>query len=407
MSNAENINGSNFLQQNFLSTIGILILALIISNTMGCSFSGTGDKKPITEASSSEEDIKYVTVASEKDRFMGWPANNGLWQWDNGKEILVGLTNGNFEEQSGHNIGKEQLTNLARSKDGGHTWVREDPENFVGDNGEVKSSPGNIRFDHPDFALRVAAKGYHGTKDKKGRFFISYDRGKNWEGPYRFNNLNDDQNLEGMEITSRTNYRVTGGNSIQIFMSARKKDIEFGNRLDKPFIAESTDGGKSFQFVSWAVPWTDNYRAVMPSVVQTSDGNLVMALRRRNPRNEEQPCWIDAFVSEDNGQNWSFLSKIGDTGTKNGNPPGLAILKDGRLACAYANRSLSQFLLRFSEDGGSTWGKEIIIRNNPHSYDMGYPQLLQNDQDQLVALYYIATEEHQQSYIEAAILSDF
>lgn len=396
MSNTQNIYRRNFIQQSLLLTIGSLLAGLLISNMVGCSSPDTSNSR----------DIKYITVASEKGRFLGWPANNGMWKWDNGQEILVGFTNGNFEEQSGHNIGDEQLTNLARSKDGGQTWVREDPENFVGDTGEVKPSPGDIHFGHPDFALRVAANGYHGTKDKKGRFFISYDRGKNWEGPYRFNDLNGDKNLEGMQITSRTNYRVTGENAIQIFMSARKKDIEFGNRLDKPFIAESTDGGKSFQFAGWVVPWTDDYRAVMPSVVETNNGKLVMALRRRNPRNDEQSCWIDAFVSDDNGQNWSFLSKIGDTGLNNGNPPGLAVLKDGRLACAYANRSLSQFLLRFSEDGGSTWGKEIIVRDNPHTYDMGYPQLLQNDQGQLVALYYIATEERQQSYIEAAILSD-
>ena len=349
--------------------------------------------------------IKYITVAARQDRFFGWPANNGMWQWDNGREILVGFTNGNFEEQDGHNIGDERLTNLARSTDGGETWVRKDPENFVGDEGEVKPSPGDIRFGHPDFALRVAATGYHGTRDIDGRFFISYDRGKNWEGPYRFNDLNADENLEGMQITSRTNYRITGENSIQLYMSARRRDIEFGNRLDKPFIAESTDGGKSFQFKGWAVPWTDRYRAVMPSVVQTGNGDLVMAVRRRNPWDNEQSCWIDAFMSKDGGRSWSFLSKIGDTGLNNGNPPGLAILEDGRLACCYANRTTSKILLRISENSGASWDQEIVVRDNPFSYDMGYPQLLQNHKGDLVALYYIATEENPLSYIEAAIIS--
>jgi hypothetical protein len=352
-----------------------------------------------------EQHIKYLTVASQQDRFLGWPANNGLWQWEDGREILVGFTNGNFEQQDGHNIGNERLTNLARSTDGGETWTREDPENFVGDNGEVKPSPGNIRFDHPDFALRVAATGYHGTKDQDGRFFISYNRGKDWEGPYRFNELNDDENLEGMQITARTSYRITGENSIQIFMSARKRDIEFGKRLDKPFIAESTDGGKSFQFAGWAVPWTDQFRAVMPSVVQAESGDLVMALRRRNPRDNEQSCWIDAFVSKDEGRTWSFLSKVGDAGLNNGNPPGLAIMEDGRLACCYANRTASKIFLRISENNGISWDQEIVVRDNPFSYDMGYPQLLQNDKGELVALYYISTEETPQSYIEAAIIS--
>lgn len=349
--------------------------------------------------------IEYITVGTQQDRFFGWPANNGMWQWDNGKEILLAFTNGNFEEQDGHNIGEEQLTNLARSTDGGNTWEHHDPENFVGDEGEVKPSPGNIRFGHPDFALRVAARGYHGTKDKNGRFFISYNRGQEWEGPYRFNDLNEVENLEGLEITARTNYRITGDNSIQIFMSARNKEIEFGGRLDKPFIAESSDGGKSFQFAGWAVPWTDQFRAVMPSVVKAANEDLVMALRRRNPRDNEQSCWVDAFVSKDEGVSWSFLAKIGDTGLNNGNPPALAILEDGRLACCYANRTKSKILLRISKNHGVSWDEEIVIRDNPYSYDMGYPQLLQNDKGEIVALYYISTEENPQSYIEAAIIS--
>ena len=102
-----------------------------------------------------------------------------MWKCDNGREILVGFTDGSYQEQSGHNIGKEQLTNLARSKDGGKTWIWEDPDNFVGDDGKVNPSPGNIRFDHPGFALLIAATGYHGTRDKRSRFYISYDRGKN------------------------------------------------------------------------------------------------------------------------------------------------------------------------------------------------------------------------------------
>lgn len=352
-----------------------------------------------------QENIKYVTAAAKPDRFFGWPANNGMWKWDNGREILVGFTNGSYQEQSGHNIGKEQLTNLARSKDGGKSWIREDPNNFVGDDGKVKPSPGNIRFGHPEFALRVAATGYHGTRDKRGHFYISYDRGKKWGGPYRFNKLNDEKNLKGMDITARTNYRVTGENSIQIYMSARRRDFKYANRLDKPFVAESTDGGKSFKFAGWVVPWTDQYRAVMPSVVQAGNGDLVMALRRRNPSKEEQPCWIDAYASKDSGRSWSFLSKVGETGVDNGNPPGLAMLKDGRLACCFANRSSSKIFLRISENNGRSWDQEVVVRDNPFSYDMGYPQLLQNHTGELVALYYIATEECQHSYIEAAIIT--
>ena len=70
-------------------------------------------------------------------------------------------------------------------------------------------------------------------------------------------------------------------------------------------------------------------------------------------------------------------------------------------------RTLSKIFLRFSENNGASWEEEIVVRDNPYSYDMGYPQLLQNSDGDLVALYYISTEECPQSYIEAAIISGF
>lgn len=353
--------------------------------------------------------MEYAVAAAAKGRFMGWPANNGLWSWDEGREILVGYTNGPFVEQRGHNIGTPQLSRLTRSLDGGRTWTTESPENYVGQSGEPVPSPGGIQFDHPDFVLRVAADGYHGTNDPKGNFFYSLDRGKTWLGPYRFNGLHETEELDGLEITARTNYIVTGGDSIQIFMAARNLRIEHGGRRDKAFLVESRDGGATFEFIAWIVPWTDQHRAVMPSAARAEDGSLVVTARRRNPLNETN--WVDAFVSHDDGRSWSFLSRVGGTGAHNGNPPALVRLRDGRLACCYGNRDSEELLLRTSDDGGKTWGEPMVLRQSSTS-DFGYPQLVQNHRGELVALYYLALEtpEHAgttpgESYIEAAILS--
>jgi hypothetical protein len=57
-------------------------------------------------------------------------------------------------------------------------------------------------------------------------------------------------------------------------------------------------------------------------------------------------CWVDAYVSHDDGRTWRFLSKVGDTGQGNGNPPALLRLRDGRLCCAYGNRDRNQLLAR-------------------------------------------------------------
>ena len=393
MKHKKRLNNSDFYSKLRITVTGVILSIFAISIHSSC------------DNSSNDTAVDYVVVASEQDRYFGWPANNGLWSWDNGREILVGHTDGPHDEEGGfHSIGEPQLTKLARSLDGGRTWTSEDPDNFVGKDGEPVAFPGNINFGHSDFALRVSASGYHGNDDPVGRFFISYDRGKTWSGSYLFNELHDAEELEGMRITSRTSYLVTGANSAQIIMTASNPELQHASRRDKPFVAETTDGGKTFKFISWVVPWSDDCnRAAMPSTVRTTDGKIIVAVRVRNPRDGDIPCWIDTYTSEDNGRTWSFLSKVGETGLHNGNPAGLALLSDGRLACSYANRNLRQMLVRFSSDNGKTWGEEIVIRDNQHTYDMGYPQMIQNADGKMVAIYYLAREERPHSYIEAAI----
>jgi hypothetical protein len=356
--------------------------------------------------------IEHGIVAGESGKFCGWPANNGVWTWDDGKEILVGFSFGNFVEQAGHNIeGKTShaggaLSRLARSADGGRTWNVEDPSHFVGDGNEVAPAPGGIAFDHPGFAMRVVGTGYHGTKDPQGSFFVSSDRGKAWRGPFRFGALMDAPNLNEMNCTARTGYLVTGRDSCLVFMSARPK-VNGGSR-DKTFVAETTDGGKTFHFISWIAPLDDPYRAVMPSVAKTTNGTIVAALRRRTTDTDVN--WVDCYGSGDNGRTWSFLSRVGETGDHNGNPPALAILKDGRLACAYGDRTRVKLYARLSADGGKTWADEMVVRDDFQDdkfddKDFGYPRLVQNDRGELVAMYYWATSKQFHHHIAATILS--
>ncbi|MHB1459887.1 MAG: sialidase family protein [Armatimonadota bacterium] len=358
--------------------------------------------------------MKHVIVAGEPGMFAGWPANNGMWSWDHGREILVGFTYGRFIEQAGHNIEGMGDTatglhsRLARSTNGGLSWQVESPEHFVGDGVVATPSPGGFRFNCSSFAMRVVGTGYHGSNDTQGSFYTSVSRGRNWQGPYRFNGLMDDVQLQNMDITSRTEYMVTGEDSCLVFMSGRPR-LNGGGR-DKSFMAETTDGGRHFKFVAWIVPLSDPYRAVMPSVVQLPDGSLVAALRRRNPNDGEQSCWVDCYGSIDHGRSWSFLSRVGDTGGQNGNPPALALLDDGQIACAYGNRDLGRPLLRISTDGGVCWSEELGLRHDfqPDTHgdmDFGYPRLVQNERGDLVVIYYWATTENIHQHIAATIWS--
>lgn len=105
--------------------------------------------------------IKHTIAAIEQDRFHGWPANNGVWQW--GDEILVGYTQGDFTVKKGHNITGNQESLFARSLDGGETWEMFDPDNFLDDENESWLPKGKkylespLNFEHKGFALRIFA----------------------------------------------------------------------------------------------------------------------------------------------------------------------------------------------------------------------------------------------------------
>jgi len=411
------------MTMNTTRTLGIWIAALTMS---GHSLLAAEPSAGNATNPPAPQGAKNVVVFAEPGSFAGWPANNGVWTWNDGKEILVGFTKGPFVEQEGHNIGKTDRKNLlARSTDGGTTWSTEEPSNFVGKSAQPVASPGEINFEAPGFAMRVMADGYHGSTDKIGSFFISEDKGKNWRGPYRFNGLMEDPNLAGTDCTSRTGYLVTGPESCLIFMSARPIDKnkakapQFIDGWDKSYVAETTDGGKSFHFVSWIAPLSSRNRAVMPAVCRLKDGSIVAAMRcnrvERDAKGEGYMAGhVDAYGSADNGKTWSFLSRVGETGgaMQNGNPPALVALKDGRIACAYGDRRTARMIIRLSSDGGKTWGDELVARDDfqrgkDNSSDMGYPRLVTNHENHLVVMYYWATKDNPQGHIAATILTSY
>jgi hypothetical protein len=341
-----------------------------------------------------QDDKRHVLVFGGPGIFCAWPANNGLWSWEN--EILVGFSKRRFAEKDGHNYAdkKSGASVLARSHDGGETWKLEDPENFVGDGGQTTGPPGGINFAHPDFVMRI--------KKEPEQFWYSYDRGHTWKGPHNFGALMNHANLAGKEFSARTDYIVNGPADCFVFLSARKGK----SGSDFTFTTRTTDGGKTFDFVSWIVPPTDPHRGVMPTTVRCSDAKLVTSIRRRTGGGKA--CWVDAYVSNDNGSSWSFLSKVGDTGFWNGNPPALVRMKNGRLCCVYGNRSKKQMIARLSGDEGATWGREIILRDDFQvdsfdDKDFGYPRLVQRPDGKLVAVYYWATRELVEQHIAATI----
>jgi hypothetical protein len=241
----------------------------------------------------------------------------------------------------------------------------------------LEPPPGGIDFSNRDFAYKAQG----------GRFYFSYDRGKNWNGCYASPSLNCPH------LSARTDYIVNGPSDC-LFFSACDLDP------DRAFCYQTTDGGSTFEFLGWMGP-DDGTRSVCSSTVRCSETKLVSAMRRKYPGN-----WVDVFVSHNNGRNWQFLSKVANTdrGDNNGSPPALVRMNDGRLVCAYGYRDEPYGIrAKVSSDDGQTWSGEIHLRDDGLNWDLGYPRTVQRPDGKLVTCYYYCTAQHPQQFIGVTI----
>ncbi|MBE0652995.1 MAG: exo-alpha-sialidase, partial [Bacteroidales bacterium] len=342
--------------------------------------------------------VEHGFAYQEEGRFTGWPANNGAWSW--GNEILVGFVLGYHKTNisGGHAINDDlpSFDAHARSLDGGLTWALETTQKFS--SGTYRVPPG-IPFDHPDFAMRVINE----------RYYVSNDRGKSFYGPIKLHISAPGVKLGNM--TSRTDYIVLGPQECLVFLSTETGLVE-SNYQDRVFCVKTTDGGNIFKFMGWLTADTDK-RSVMPSTIRIAENHLVSVMRRKHEETyEERPSivrnWIEAAESFDNGVTWTNLGKVAatDLGERNGNPPAMVKLEDGRLVVAYGYRDFPQGIrMKVSKDNGHSWGDEIILRSDGAYWDLGYPRMKVNEDGKIVVMYYYTSQQHFAQHIGVTIVN--
>jgi hypothetical protein len=79
-------------------------------------------------------------------------------------------------------------------------------------------------------------------------------------------------------------------------------------------------------------------------------------------------------------------------------------LRDGRLCATYGYREAPYGIrARLSTDNGKTWGREIHVRDDGCTWDIGYTRTFQRTDGKIVTVYYYATAERPEQHIVATI----
>lgn len=362
------------------------------------------------QASAANVGSVYNSVAFHReDAFAGWPANEGSWVW--GDEMLVGFEVGGYDERDDtHSIDRTNAyLAFARSTDGGRSWKTElhpelspptyleDPalfaKNEAAAQAAVKPCEGIADMTAPGFAIKLRGSVFYTTQDK----------GHTWSGPHLIPVFKEHNAMP----SARTSYVVTGPKSALFFITSIG-DRVVGNpqsERGRAFVMATDDGCKSFRFVGWMSPdltqkASDEEKqypvfSLMPSVVQIDEAHYVAALRQRIHRKK----WTDIYESKDAGKTWQFLSE-GEKGSNN--PPALVKLPDGRLALIFGWRGKRPGVYaKISQDNGRTWSKNIVIRDDARTWDIGYPRAHALDNGDVAIFYYYTTDQHKQQHIAA------
>jgi hypothetical protein len=356
------------------------------------------DEKPVKATG-----VEHFVVYRNEREFAGWPFYCGLWQTADGS-VVAGFKRVPSDYGRPEAVDHTNLTRnmgeivVIRSVDGGRTW---DPGSVVPvfDMAvrEEKDLPGGVAADWSglpplDFTSRdtlIVGGGIPALFAPTARAWMraSTDGGRTWRAATLLPNW-DFPSLS-MPGTSMYSVRKDGTMLVGIHTNAP------GAQGPRPIIYASPDG------VNWLYlgsiideepaspyyPGGSPFAAAphfYPRPVVLPDGRVIASLRYQ--RDARYLLWTEIHESLDGGRTWRWLSRVNDWGA----PGDLVPMTDGRVVCVYGYRQMpSGIRYRVSEDGGASWGRETILRDDGGSWDVGYPRVIETAPGRLLATYYL------------------
>jgi hypothetical protein len=347
-------------------------------------------------------DAAHSIVYRNDREFCGWPFISGFWTIGDGHHVVAFKkkpaeykTAADVHHDEVAKVGPQMVT--MRSRDNGRSWGElqllydlgaPQDEMFAGRAQDYAADP-RPDFLDPNVLVASGATPDYFRPHSRAWICLSTDGGISWRKPILAPNVG----LPSLSGHASSLTRPDGVNLI--FMTAVSED----GWKRRPVVYGSVDGGASWTFMAVITPNADDgaadsnrdvglrfgaHRYFYPRGIMLPNGRIIASVRCQ--RDPTSLLWTEVFCSDDGGRTWGFLSRVNDWGA----PGDLARMRDGRIACVYGYR-LPPFGLRarMSEDEGKTWGREIVLRDDGGSWDLGYPRVTEHEPGRLLTVYYM------------------
>ena len=351
--------------------------------------------------------IEHGIVHRDEGAFCGWSFYCGLWKFPDGsiltgfKKIQSAYAEAGEISHTRLTVGQGQLKTI-RSVDGGQSWDQESiqtvfdlgtsAEAIGRDGGESYDDEPPVDFLDPNVIAMSGAMPALLKADSRAWLRLSTDAGRTWRRAILLP-------LQGLgSLTGHGPPTVRRDGMALLGMSYTTEN----GWTNRPLVYASTDG-RRWNFLSFITPEIEGGSAVTDRKdlalfgairhfyarpLALSDGRILASLRFQ--RDARGIFWTDIFESEDGGRTWRFLSRVNDWGA----PGDIVEMADGRIVCVYGFRLPPYGIrARVSEDGGRTWGSELILRDDGGSWDLGYPRVIEVEPNRLLSVYYMNTRE--------------
>jgi hypothetical protein len=348
--------------------------------------------------------VEHHVVYRNDKEFAAWPYYCGLWKTADGSIVAgfkrVPSSYGQYADVDHTNLTRNlgEIV-VIRSRDDGRSWDRDaivrvfdmaikDETDLPGGKAADWSSLPPLDFRNRDTLIMGGGIPALFAPNAKGWIRASTDGGRTWRPHALLPNW--DFPSISMPGSSMYSQRADG---VMLFGIHTNAPGALGPR---PIVYASPDGVQ-FLYLGAIVgeepkspyyPGGSPFAAAphfYPRPVVLADGRVLSALRYQ--RDARYVIWTEIHESLDGGRTWHWLSRLNDWGA----PADLVPMRDGRVVAVYGYRNPPAPGIRYrvSDDGGKSWGTEMILRDDGGSWDLGYPRVIETEPGTLLATYYI------------------